>query len=80
MWINKAETWSLAQKIAGDDLLAIVKQYTHTCYVGDRTQSHDWGYGCGTCPACKLRADGWEAFASGELDARSSETGGYRSV
>lgn len=62
MWIDKAATWALAEQLGGDVLLRIVKDDTHTCYFGDRTRLHDWGYGCGECPACKLRAQGWEAY------------------
>ena len=55
MWLDKAETWALADGWApGRDGRA-----THTCYLGDRTHRHPWGYGCGTCPACELRAAGW---------------------
>ena len=64
MWIDKAETWSLAQKIAGDELLEIITKHTHTCYMGDRTHRHAWGYGCAACPACRLRADGYQRFAA----------------
>ena len=63
MWIDKAATWALAEQLGGDLLVKIVKEHTQTCYIGDRTHLHDWGYGCGECPACKLRARGWEAYA-----------------
>jgi len=59
MWRDKAATWALAQALDGDGLVRLIVEATHTCYLGDRTRRHDWGYGCGTCPACKLRADGW---------------------
>ncbi len=62
MWIDKAATWALARQLGGDDLVALVREQTHTCYQGDRTHRHDWGYGCGTCPACQLRADGYSRF------------------
>ena len=64
MWIDKAATWTLAQQLGGDDLVALVREQTHSCYEGDRTHRHDWGYGCGTCPACKLRAEGYQKFIS----------------
>jgi 7-cyano-7-deazaguanine synthase len=63
MWIDKAATWALAERLGGDRLLKTIKEYTHTCYLGDRTRVHDWGYGCGECPACRLRAQGWETYA-----------------
>jgi 7-cyano-7-deazaguanine synthase len=63
MWLDKAATWRLAKEIGGEALLQITKEYTHTCYQGDRKIKHDWGYGCGTCPACALRAKGYVAFA-----------------
>ena len=64
MWIDKAATWALAEQLGGDQLLKMIKEYTHTCYIGDRAHFHEWGYGCGVCPACKLRAQGWETYAS----------------
>jgi 7-cyano-7-deazaguanine synthase len=62
MWIDKAETFALAREIGGEGLLGVVVEETHSCYLGDRSRRHDWGYGCGECPACKLRADGWTKF------------------
>ncbi len=62
MWIDKAATWALAHQIGGDQLLKIIQEHTHTCYVGTRALRHEWGYGCGECPACKLRAQGWETY------------------
>ncbi len=59
MWIDKAATWQLAQDLGGDALTALVQEDTHTCYKGDRSERHDWGYGCGECPACALRAQGF---------------------
>ncbi len=63
MWIDKAATWSLAKSLGGTALVEVIRTETHTCYNGDRTQRHDWGYGCGTCPSCKLRAEGFKAFS-----------------
>jgi 7-cyano-7-deazaguanine synthase len=64
MWIDKAQTFALAEQIGGKLLLDLVIEETHSCYLGDRTHCHPWGYGCGTCPACRLRAEGFERFKS----------------
>jgi len=66
MWIDKAGTWRLARDLGGERLVAIVRDETHTCYEGDREHRHDWGFGCGVCPACALRAAGYAAFRGGE--------------
>jgi len=66
MWIDKAATWALARDLGGEALIGIVQEHTHTCYLGDRTHRHDWGYGCGTCPACELRKLGWEEYVAGK--------------
>lgn len=66
MWIDKAQTWALAEQLGGSALVAAIIADTHTCYLGDRRTLHDWGYGCGHCPACDLRAQGfarWKAPA-----------------
>jgi 7-cyano-7-deazaguanine synthase len=62
MWIDKAETWRMAKTLGGDPLVEIVREQTHTCYLGDRSRRFDWGWGCGTCPACELRAAGYRRF------------------
>ena len=62
MWIDKAQTWQMAQDLGGDPLVALIVNDTHTCYQGTRDVLHDWGYGCGTCPACDLRAKGWQRW------------------
>ncbi|WP_081689110.1 7-cyano-7-deazaguanine synthase QueC [Inquilinus limosus] len=62
MWIDKAETWRLAASLGGEALVGLIRDETHSCYRGDRSRSHDWGYGCGECPACALRAEGWRRF------------------
>lgn len=62
MWIDKAATWALAEALGGPDLVALVVEHTHTCYLGDRSQRHAWGYGCGQCPACALRARGFADY------------------
>jgi 7-cyano-7-deazaguanine synthase len=59
MWIDKAATFALARDIGGAPFIDLLVEDTHTCYLGDRSRRHDWGYGCGTCPACALRADGF---------------------
>jgi 7-cyano-7-deazaguanine synthase len=65
MWRDKAATWALAAALGGDALVALIRTETHSCYLGDRTHRHDWGYGCGTCPACELRAGGWQRWRDG---------------
>jgi 7-cyano-7-deazaguanine synthase len=62
MRIDKAQTFAMAQKIGGDAFIRLVVDDTHSCYLGDRSHRHDWGYGCGKCPACQLRAQGWEKW------------------
>lgn len=59
MWIDKAATWQLAHTLGGEALVDLIIEHTHTCYMGDRVHRHDWGYGCGECPACALRARGY---------------------
>ena len=62
MWIDKAASWRLAQALGGRDLVDLIVEETVTCYQGDRNHRHDWGYGCGLCPACELRAAGYAKF------------------
>ena len=62
MWIDKAGTWAMAEKLGGAALVDLIVEHTHTCYTPDRTTRHAWGYGCGKCPACDLRAKGWEKW------------------
>ncbi len=62
MHLTKAHTWALAHELGGDALTDLIIEHSHTCYEGDRTQRHAWGYGCGACPACDLRARGFEAW------------------
>lgn len=64
MWVDKARTWALAADLGGPALVDLIVEHSHTCYLGDRTRRHDWGYGCGECPACELRAKGWEAWVA----------------
>ena len=62
MWIDKAQTWALAEKLGGDTLVTLIRDKTHTCYEGNRDTYHNWGFGCGACPACELRRVGYEAY------------------
>ena len=59
---DKAATWTLAESLGGKDFVELIRQDTHTCYLGERTSLHPWGYGCGTCPACLLRRNGYERY------------------
>ena len=64
MWIDKADTWALAASLGGQPLVDLIIEHTHTCYLGDREHRHVWGYGCGTCPACDLRAKGYDRWVA----------------
>lgn len=64
MWIDKAATWRLAHQLGGRALVDLIVEHTHTCYLGERSVRHDWGYGCGHCPACELRARGWAGYVA----------------
>ncbi len=64
MWIDKAATWELARDLGGTALVDLIVEHTHTCYLGDRTHRHAWGYGCGECPACALRSKGYAGFSA----------------
>lgn len=75
MWINKAETWRLAEGLGGDAFVQLIIDETHTCYRGERDNKHDWGFGCGTCPACKLRAEGYRRYRENPIKT-SMETAG----
>ncbi|MEZ5996347.1 MAG: 7-cyano-7-deazaguanine synthase QueC [Hyphomonadaceae bacterium] len=63
---TKAQTWALAHEIGGPALVEVILEHSHTCYRGDRTRRFEWGYGCGACPACELRAKGWAAWRAGD--------------
>ncbi|HZP75564.1 MAG TPA: 7-cyano-7-deazaguanine synthase QueC [Pseudolabrys sp.] len=65
MWIDKAGTFALARELGGESFIDLIREETHSCYRGDRSKRHAWGYGCGDCPACALRAAGWRRFAEG---------------
>ena len=62
MWIDKAATWKMAEELGGESLVSLIVEETVTCYEGDRSNRHDWGYGCGKCPACELRASGYTHY------------------
>lgn len=62
MFLTKAESWHLAEQLGAKPLVKIILEESHTCYKGVREQRHAWGYGCGTCPACELRATGWQEY------------------
>jgi 7-cyano-7-deazaguanine synthase len=62
MWRDKAATWSLAAELGGEALVELIRTESHSCYLGERGTLHDWGHGCGTCPACELRARGWREY------------------
>ena len=62
MWIDKAATWQLTESIGGQPLVELILEESHSCYLGDRSQRHTWGYGCGGCPACDLRANGYHTY------------------
>lgn len=65
MWLDKARTWALAHELGGELLVELIREETHTCYLGNREPVHEWGVGCGTCPACELRATGWQRWRAG---------------
>jgi 7-cyano-7-deazaguanine synthase len=65
MWLDKAATWELAHDLGGSGLVDLIREHSHTCYLGERGARHEWGYGCGECPACSLRARGWREYAGG---------------
>ena len=80
MWIDKADTWALAFELGetsglaggGQTLVDLIIEHTHTCYLGDRTHRHAWGYGCGECPACELRARGFVRYQSAQTRSKAS--------
>ena len=67
MWVDKAATWKLAHDLGGQALVDLIVEHTHTCYLGDRGHRQPWGYGCGTCPACELRAKGFLAYSEQQI-------------
>ena len=69
MWLDKAQTWVLAEQLGGAALVDLVRRETHSCYLGDRSTPYEWGYGCAQCPACRLRADGYSAYRQTQAPA-----------
>lgn len=67
MWRDKAATWAMTEALGGAALTELIRTETHTCYLGERSVLHAWGYGCGTCPACALRQSGYEQFIEGAV-------------
>jgi 7-cyano-7-deazaguanine synthase len=65
MWLDKAASWALADELGGAGLVELIREHSHSCYLGERGTRHVWGYGCGECPACALRAKGWREYAAG---------------
>ena len=62
MWLDKAETWAMTERLGGDPLIDLVVEHTHSCYLGNREHRHEWGYGCAMCPSCDLRSKGYQAW------------------
>lgn len=65
MKLDKAATWKLAEELGGKELVELILEETNTCYLGERGRRHEWGYGCGACPACELRGRGWRQYLAG---------------
>ncbi|MGI8841439.1 MAG: 7-cyano-7-deazaguanine synthase QueC [Caulobacteraceae bacterium] len=73
MALTKAQTWALARGLGGESLIDLIVEHSHTCYLGRRDIRHDWGYGCGACPACELRARGWNEWVADGRPALESQ-------
>ena len=71
MWLDKAATWALAARLGGDALVELIRRETHSCYLGDRSKLHPWGFGCGSCPACALREGGWNRYQRTESGSKA---------
>lgn len=71
MYVDKAGTWAMAERLGGSAFVDLIVEATHTCYLGDREHRHPWGLGCGTCPACQLRAKGWDQWQQAKQSAKS---------
>jgi 7-cyano-7-deazaguanine synthase len=74
MWLDKAQTWQLTHELGGPAFTELVLEHTHTCYLGERGARHAWGYGCGTCPSCALRASGWARWREAATSAATLTT------
>ncbi len=72
MWLDKARTWALSEQEGGAAFVELVRTLTHTCYLGEHRELHDWGYGCGSCPACSLRAHGWRAWIASKAHSTTA--------
>ena len=72
MRLSKADTWALAKGLGGEELVELIRTASHTCYLGRRDVEHDWGFGCGACPACELRANGWHDWTQSGRPALTS--------
>ena len=72
MHLTKARTWDLARELGGDTLVSLIVEHTHSCYLGERGKRHDWGYGCGECPACVLRAKGYNEWRGETAPAQTA--------
>ena len=75
MWLTKADTWALAEQLGGENLVDLIVEETHSCYRGERGTHHEWGYGCGACPACELRAKGFAAWHASSPGAARRQRG-----
>ncbi|WP_416760288.1 7-cyano-7-deazaguanine synthase QueC [Roseateles sp. So40a] len=75
MFLTKAQTWSLTEELGGEALNDLIVEHTHTCYLGERKTRHAWGWGCGHCPACELRAKGWVEFQRGKAAVAAPGSG-----
>lgn len=75
MWLDKCDTWAMAESMGGQELVELIVRETHTCYLGDRDHRHDWGFGCGTCPACQLRAEGFRQWQTSKAEGGVSSPG-----
>ena len=76
MWLDKAQTWDLLDELGGQALVELAVEETHSCYLGDRSRRHAWGYGCGHCPACELRGSGFERWRGRNAAAPAATHGG----
>ena len=72
MWVDKAQTWKLARELGGGAFVDLIIEHTHSCYHGDRSRRHAWGYGCNACPACQIRADGFARYEAGRMKATAA--------
>ncbi|MGE9985141.1 7-cyano-7-deazaguanine synthase QueC [Desulfovibrio sp. SGI.169] len=72
MWLNKSDAWEMAENLGGAALVELILEESHTCYAGERGQRHEWGYGCGVCPACRLRAAGYATYRKKRQTGRNN--------